>query len=299
MLIFAVPFNSKSINQAFIKAFENMQCIFARLGVELIIIDCGVADKMHLEKKVSEIANYIDGIIFPGNPNLIDPKLYGETPLHPERIDPEENNFAFVKHLINQATEYKIPILGICAGAWYINVARGGSLIQEMTPFNEPHVNHDTDPRNGRVVHEIEILPDTQLSTILNLTHTRVNSWHDQSLGKLGHGLRACAIAPDGSIEAIEDVDTFCLGIQFHPEYLRKGDDSSDYLPPAEIAKQHRIFSEMVAAAKERYSKMKQKTFLWTNTIDPRSKARFLVYHQSNTDYLITRFSAHGKLQIR
>lgn len=291
MLVFAVPFNSKHINPAFLKAFESMSRILARHKVHLIIIDCRYDDNEHLSSKVESIMRWIDGIIFPGNPYSIDPRLYGEVPIHPKRIDPEPKNFSFVKSMIEMAQAKKIPILGICAGSWYLNVARGGTLKQEIAHFSS-EVNHDADPRDGRVTHGINIVPSTRLFSIFKSTEARVNSWHDQAIGALGKGLRASAYAPDGVIEAIEmaDDDSFFVGIAFHPEYLLKGEVDHQYLSPSDISKQQSIFSDMAMAATHRPP---------CHAEVPEIKLRALAYHEANTERLIHSAEHHGKLQLR
>ena len=295
MLLFAVPFNPKNMNHAFVKAFNNMKEIFSRLKIELIIIDCRFDDQKLLSEKVDSVLAYVDGIIFPGNPHLIDPRLYGEIPLHPERIDPEPKNYEFVELMINRAMEQGTPLLGICAGAWYLNVACGGSLKQEVIHFEESATNHDADPRDGRVVHQVDVSPNTLLSSIVNTSQIRVNSWHDHSIAEIGHGLRISAIAPDGVVEAIESdkADSFCMGIQFHPEYLLTG-SSEEFLSADDIAKQQAIFSSMAEVAKELNDRLYQQGTFWSSS----KKSAAFAYHQGNTEYLLNRFNSGGKLQF-
>jgi len=295
MLLFAVPFNPKNMNPAFVKAFNNMKEIFSRLEVELIIIDCRFDDQKLLSEKVASILEYVDGIVFPGSPHLIDPRLYGETPLHPERIDPEPKNYEFVELIINRAMEQGIPLLGICAGAWYLNVVCGGTLKQEVICFEENAVNHDEDPREGRVVHQVDVSPNTLLSSILNTSQIRVNSWHDHSIDEIGHRLRVSAVAPDGVVEAIESDkdDSFCIGIQFHPEYLLTG-SSEAFLSSDDIARQQAIFSSMAEVARQRNDRLYRQGTFWSASKKPAAFS----YHQGNTEYLLNCFNARGKFQF-
>lgn len=294
MLLFVVPFNAKYIEQPFIKAFRNMTRILVHYQVELVMIDCQFGDQEHLRKKVQSIVNWVDGIIFPGNPYSIDPRIYGESALHPKRVDPEPKNFEFVRLMIEMAETKGIPILGICAGSWYLNVVRGGTLQQEITHFNHPEEKHDVDPRDGRVAHEIKILPNTRMFNLFKSESTKVNSWHDQSIGKLGRGLHVSAISPDGIPEAIEgDGESFFVGIQFHPEYLLQGDVADGYLSPKEIVKQHGIFEQMAQAANQRA----QLTPM--NAKEKETQARALSFHQANTLRLINEVDHRGKFQIR
>lgn len=291
MKIFAIPFNAKHINPAFIKAFHNMSRILANHNVHLIIIDSRVDSKEHLSKKVESILAWVDGLIFTGSPYNIDPKIYGETHLHTKRIDPEPRNFEFIKLMIETAELKKIPMLGICAGAWHLNVVRGGTIRHDMAHLASTHIK---DPRDGRVAHPIDIVPNTVLFGIFKSEHARVNSWHDKAVGVLGKGLRISAQSPDGVIEAIEaNDDSFYLGVQFHPEYLLNGDVTDDFLSASDIAKQQGIFSEMVTAA-HHLSGCRS-----LSTGESEIKAKALAYHEANTEKLIHVVEHYGKLQLR
>lgn len=294
MLIFIVPFNAQNIDQAFIKAFKRMRAILSHHNVTLVIIDCRFDNNEHLSKKVDSILSWVDGIIFPGNPYSIDPSIYGEKPLYPKRVDPEPKNFEFVEQMIEKAESKRIPILGICAGSWYLNVVRGGTLHQDVTHFTSPDEIHDFDPRDGRVAHDIRILPNTVLFGLFGSNHARVNSWHDQSINKLGHGLHVSAISPDGIIEAIEgDGDDFFLGIQFHPEYLLSGDTSDRFLPVSEIIKQQNVFRHMANVAHQRANEMQIENQPF------KVKEHAVTFHESNTEKLLNQIEHRGRLKLR
>ncbi|HYF98269.1 MAG TPA: gamma-glutamyl-gamma-aminobutyrate hydrolase family protein, partial [Coxiellaceae bacterium] len=163
------------------------------------------------------------------------------------------------------------------------------------------------DPRDGRVVHDIEVLPGTLLADMLKLSCTKVNSWHGQSIfkDKLGEGLRISAISPkDDEVEAVEGIDDkFCVGIQFHPEFLLKGDVSDGYLPAEEIANQLQIFAKMAQVAKNNSEEKKSYCSLskasMTGFSFAEGKERFLATHRSRTENLINRHNGYGKLQLR
>lgn len=289
MKIFAIPFNPKHINPSFLKAFHNMSRILARQNVRLVIIDCRFDDETHLFKKVQSVLSWVDGLIFTGNPYNIDPHIYGETTWHTKRIDPEPKNFSFIKSMIEMAEARKIPMLGICAGAWHLNVVRGGTIRHDIAHLT-PSIKHIQDPRGGQVAHPINVLPNTVLFSIFKSEQVSVNSWHDKAVGHLGRGMRVSACSPDGVIEAIEaEDDSFCLGVQFHPEYLLQGDVMDGYLSASDIAKQHGIFFEMVAAANDR----------GMSIVDSEIKSRALAYHEANTEKLIHDAQHQGKLQLR
>lgn len=294
MLVFIVPFNAQHIDRPFIKAFKKMRSILSCHDVKLIIIDCRFDNNQHLCKKIESILSWVDGIIFPGNPYSIDPSIYGEKPLDPRRVDPEPKNYEFVKNMIEKARTREVPILGICAGSWYLNVVRGGTLHQDITHFTRPEEIHDCDPRDGRVAHDIKILPKTLLFGLFGSKHARVNSWHDQSINKLGHGLKVSAISEDGIIEAFEgDSDGFFLGIQFHPEYLLSGDITDRFLPASEINKQLSIFQHMADVAHQRAKAVTYEKYY------TKIKERALAFHEKNTEGLLNQVEHRGKLKLR
>lgn len=164
-------------------------------------------------ERVDDYLALLDGLLMPGGAD-IPPSEYGEEPHETvELLD--DARFHFEKALITawmQKTDK--PLLGICLGSQWINVASGGSLVQDIP--SEFNVNHrDTD-------HLVTIEPDSRLSRIFGATEVEVNSWHHQAVRKLGEGLRVVAKSPDGIIEATEttDPDRFLIGVQWHPEKL-------------------------------------------------------------------------------
>lgn len=121
------------------------------------------------------------------------------------------------KRLIRDAIEQDLPILGICRGMQLINVVAGGSLHQSIRGFyeEEPAIRSVL-PRKA-----VEIAPDSLLARVLVTTRIRVNALHDQAIDVLGSDLVVCAREPNGVVQAIEHQSRpFCLGVQWHPEYL-------------------------------------------------------------------------------
>lgn len=147
------------------------------------------------------------------------------TLVHPRR---EAHDFQCVRH----ALDLRIPILGVCYGMQVINVALGGTLIQDIP---SPSLRR----RPGeRTAHSVSITPDTRLSRIVKATRIDVNSTHHQAVGQLGKDLVIASRSDDNIIEAIEGTgDEFLLGVQWHPERLM---DSPD---------QRAIFQSFIEAA--------------------------------------------------
>jgi putative glutamine amidotransferase len=124
-----------------------------------------------------------------------------------------------------------VPLLAICRGAQVLNVAAGGSLVQDIPSSTSAPLPHSVQEPKDSPCHDIDIVPGTRLALALagrtaGACSCRVNSRHHQSVARLGSGLVASALAPDGLVEAIEaPAAAFCLGVQWHPEnFWRTGE---------------------------------------------------------------------------
>ena len=142
--------------------------------------------------------------------------------------------------------EADVPVLAICRGSQVLNVAAGGTLVQDIPSAVTTDLAHSVQVPKDSIAHEIRIASDSRLHAALGSAvdascGCRVNSRHHQSVGQLGNRLVASATAPDGVIEGIEAPDaTFCVGVQWHPEnFWRTG----EFRP---------LFDAFVAAARSR-----------------------------------------------
>lgn len=178
----------------------------------------------------------LDGVVLSGGPDLA-PEAYGAEP-HDELGATEPGLDVFEYRLAREALRLGMPILGICRGAQTLNVARGGTLHQHLPDVVGEAIAH-RQTEDGRLpTHPVTILPTSRLAAVLGMTRLSVNSFHHQAVDRLGSGLRACAWAPDGTIEAIEDpAESFVLAVQWHAETLQG--------IPAHLA----LFEELVSAA--------------------------------------------------
>ena len=133
-----------------------------------------------------------------------------------------------------------IPVLGICLGVQVMNVAAGGSLVQDIASQVETDIEHASEPED-RIRHDVIIERGTRLARILGERELNVNSSHHQAIGRIGEGLRVTAHAPDGIIEGLEDPrHPFYVGVQWHPEDM-SGESSASSLFGAfvEAARNH------------------------------------------------------------
>ncbi|VAX21519.1 Glutamine amidotransferase, class I [hydrothermal vent metagenome] len=171
----------------------------------------------------------IDGLIVTGGYFDIDPALYGEKPI--ARIDEIKPDRTLMEiRLIKKAVRLKIPVLGVCGGHQAINIAFGGSLYQDIGAQAPGARRHEQKPKPvSQTSHEVKITGDSILRRIVGKDKIKVNSTHHQSVKKVGKGLKVCATAPDGIIEAIERSDdgSFLLGAQWHPEQIYESDKAS------------------------------------------------------------------------
>jgi putative glutamine amidotransferase len=181
----------------------------------------------------------LDGILIPGGVDM-DPASYGEEIL-PEtgRLDPPRDCVEL--QLVKWAWEDGMPVLGLCRGAQVINVARGGTLWQDIpTQWQNPSggetLMHDCYPTKGFArthhAHEVELAAATRLHAAMPRPSVPVNSMHHQSVKRLGEGLVVSAVAPDGVIEAVESTEgaRFMVGVQWHPEVFEVHDPYTRHL---------------------------------------------------------------------
>jgi putative glutamine amidotransferase len=181
---------------------------------------------------VEEALAGIDGLLLTGGED-VDPARYGE-PTHASVTDVDPARDEFEIGLIAAARGRDLPIFAICRGVQVLNIACGGTLVQDIpsevsgalehTLAVPPHQSYD-------LAHEIWMDKDSRLAKLmserLGASDTcDVNSRHHQAVKTVAPGFRVSATAPDGVIEAIEDPAAgFCLGVQWHPEnFWRTGE---------------------------------------------------------------------------
>jgi putative glutamine amidotransferase len=190
-----------------------------------------VARVLDVSQSPRALVGEIDGLLLTGGGD-IDPVLYGEE-RHPAVEDAEPGRDEFEIDLARRAMTADLPVLAICRGAQVLNVAAGGTLVQDIPSATATDVRHSVQQPKNAVAHDVVITPGSRvadaLGTMVAGDHTcPVNSRHHQSVGRLGVGLVASATAPDGIVEAIEAPEArFCLGVQWHPEnFWRTGEFS-------------------------------------------------------------------------
>jgi len=171
-----------------------------------------------LDEAPANALDGVDGLLLTGGDD-VDPALYGEA-AHSTYDLSEPGRDAFEIDLVRRALDADIPVLAICRGLQVLNVALGGTLIQDIPSEPAPLLPHDTSGAPTTLAHTVEVTPGTCLAALVGPEGTRaVNSRHHQAVRALGNGLVVTATSPDGVIEAAEvPAARFCVGVQWHPE---------------------------------------------------------------------------------
>lgn len=176
----------------------------------------------------------LDGLLIPGGVDM-DPRQYGDTIL-PEcgNLDPARDRVEL--QLTKWAIEDGMPVLGLCRGLQIINVARGGTLWQDLASQRPEVAKHDYFPTQGfartHLAHPAHVEPTSRLAELLESPATiMVNSMHHQAVREVGDGLLVSARAPDGIVEALElPGEPFVVGVQWHPEVFEMTDPHTRHL---------------------------------------------------------------------
>jgi putative glutamine amidotransferase len=174
----------------------------------------------------------IDGLLLTGGADVA-PSRYGEA-AHPTIHEAEPGRDDFEIALVTSARARQLPIFAICRGIQVLNVACGGTLVQDIPSQITGALAHSLPvPPNQSysLAHEVWLERDSLLSKLMrerlaDADTCEVNSRHHQAVKTVATGFTVSATAPDGVIEAIEDPSQrFCLGVQWHPEnFFRTGE---------------------------------------------------------------------------
>lgn len=168
---------------------------------------------------IRSLLSGLDGLVLTGGPDL-HPSVYGAEP-H-EHLGPTEREIdVFELALIDAAQQEGLPVLCICRGMQALNVARGGTLVQDLPTDRPSDIEHRQKVPGRTPTHHVSLRKDSAVAELLGRDELEVNSFHHQAVATLGRDLRIVGEAPDGVIEAIEATDgQFIVGVQWHAESL-------------------------------------------------------------------------------
>ncbi len=163
-----------------------------------------------------------DGVLLTGGDD-VDPALFGES-VHPTTAGIDADRDRVELELTRWAVADNKPLLGICRGIQAMNVALGGTLVQDIPSQVETqliHAGHWHNAARDQVLHTVCSLANTRLAGIIGFGDVGVNSFHHQSIKKAADDFVVTATSNDGVIEAVEiPAHQFCLGVQWHPEEM-------------------------------------------------------------------------------
>ena len=193
--------------------FENYLAALSAVGLDGVLsMDLSLADDC-------------DGLLVPGGAD-VDPLRYGQENTASRGIDPDRDRDEIA--LIRQFMEKNKPILGICRGEQVLNVALGGTLIQDLPDASHNHDDVADDDRVHPVKTVHPVLKELYGERFVS------NSSHHQAVDRLGDGLSVACVGEDGVIEGVIHENGRVLGVQFHPErmsFALRREDADDGAP--------------------------------------------------------------------
>jgi putative glutamine amidotransferase len=188
----------------------------------------------------ADLVGRVDGLLLTGGGDVAPEKYAAQR--RPETSGIDARRDAVEIELVRLARRRGLPIMAVCRGIQLLNVALGGTLIQDLPTAGPPRPGHMVRQSWNGAAHRVSVQPGTLLYRVLGPEVT-VNSLHHQAVETVAPGLRVAACAPDGVIEAVEDSGTrFIVGLQWHPEML--GSDHTSFA----------VFQQFAAAVAEAVS---------------------------------------------
>jgi putative glutamine amidotransferase len=211
------------ITGAYVKHNEHMEGVYVHHDYHRTVAANGgipIVLPYYTKELALETLSLCDGIIISGGED-VDPLAYNQDP-HPKLgfTIPERDWVEF--EIVRFAISHNIPLLAVCRGLQVLNVALGGTLIQDIPSQIKNTVQHSQVVNRSRDTHWINVVQDSQLYKIFGADRVRVNSLHHQAIDKVAEDLRVVALAEDGIVEAVEYIHprSFILGVQWHPESM-------------------------------------------------------------------------------
>jgi putative glutamine amidotransferase len=185
----------------------------------------GIPVLLPFESANSGVIDRLDGLLVTGGQD-VHPDLWGGDPSRAcAEADPrrdanvhDRERDVYEIALVRAAVERRMPVLGICRGHQVLNVALGGTLVEDVPIQAIIHAAEEPPPTPGHPNHVVSFDPGS-LTRLIYGESTQTNSLHHQAVKECGPGLIASGRTADGSIESIELPGSPVLGVQWHPEW--------------------------------------------------------------------------------
>jgi putative glutamine amidotransferase len=191
------------------------------------------------KESIMHFADMCDGFFFTGGMD-IEPAVYGQEKKETcDQTQPKRDELELA--LFEAAFATGKPILGICRGMQLINAILGGTLYQDIPTETNATISHRQTEARFEFSHDIRVIKDSPLYSLLGKERIRGNSFHHQALDRLGDELKVLAESDDGIIEGFyHAVHPYLRAYQWHPERLFDKDCDARL-----------IFSDFISACKE------------------------------------------------
>jgi len=195
------------VNEAYVRALQSV-------GLVPLVVPPSLSPD-----EARAVVARVSGVVLSGGED-IDPARYNAA-RHPATQKPKPARDATELALVDAAHDARRPLLGICRGLQLLNVALGGTLVQDLGMLRPSDIGHSLESSRAHRVHRVTILSGSRLAAATGALDIEVNSIHHQAVDQLAPSLRATAFAPDGVVEAVETTgEWWALAVQWHPEEL-------------------------------------------------------------------------------
>ncbi len=183
------------------------------------------------DEEVAVRLAFADGLLLPGGGDVS--SRWFDQPPHPALYDVDEEQDAFDLAVARVALERGVPLLAVCRGLHVVNVALGGTLVQDMDSHDDAMGDH------RHRVHNVTVHQGSRLAEVVGES-VQVSCYHHQALDTLGDGLVVTARAEEGVVEGADlpSAPGWFLGVQWHPEDTWRDD-------PQQLG----VFEALVAAS--------------------------------------------------
>jgi putative glutamine amidotransferase len=183
---------------------------------------------LELVDDIPALLSRTDAVVFHGGGD-IDPRRYGQEATEESLYGIVAEHDSMELAMVTAAIAADRPVLAICRGLQILNVALGGTLIQDIG--SEDH---------WLQFNAVELDAGSRVAKAMGTeTPQRCHCVHHQGLDRLGEGLQVVGRHAGGTVHAVElDGARWIVGTQWHPE------DSA-----AEDPQQQGLFDELIRQA--------------------------------------------------